>query len=54
MRLSGINKRFLLPLSERQLRADLIAVDDATRPESPSRSLASYVLEAGDPRILPA
>jgi alkaline phosphatase D len=54
-RLEGRGRGYLsLTLSERQLRADLVTVDDVARAESPSRVSASYVLEAGDPRILPA
>jgi alkaline phosphatase D len=51
-RLDGTRRGYLsLTLSDRQLRAELIAVDDPNRPDSPARASASYVLEAGDPRI---
>jgi alkaline phosphatase D len=43
-----------LTLSARQLRADLVAVEDASRPDSPSRIGSSWVVEAGSPAILPA
>jgi hypothetical protein len=54
-RLDGGGRGYLsLTLSDRLLRADLVTVDDVARAESPSRVSASYVLEAGDPRILAA
>lgn len=54
-RLDGTRRGYLLlTLAERQLRADLVALDDARRPDSGRKVMASYIVEAGDPRILPA
>ncbi|HUG73537.1 MAG TPA: alkaline phosphatase D family protein [Steroidobacteraceae bacterium] len=54
-RLDGTRRGYLLlTLSDRQLRADLVGVDDPALPDSGVRVSASYVLEAGDPRIKPA
>jgi len=52
--LDGSRRRYLaLTLTEERLRADLVTVDDASRPDSPSRIGSSWVVEAGNPAILP-
>ena len=40
--------------SAKQLRADLVEVDDASHADSPSRVGSAWVVEAGSPAILPA
>jgi alkaline phosphatase D len=54
-RLDGTRRGYLrLTLSAKQLRADLITVDDASRPDSGRSVAGAYVVEAGNPAILPA
>jgi alkaline phosphatase D len=54
-RLDGSRRGYLaLTLTGKQLRADLVAVDDVTRPDAARLPAASYVVEAGNPAILPA
>jgi alkaline phosphatase D len=43
-----------LTLSPKQLRVDLVQVEDVARPDSPSRIESSWVVEAGSPAIQPA
>jgi alkaline phosphatase D len=41
-------------LTPKQLRADLVEVEDVSQPDSPSRIGSCWVVEAGNPAILPA
>jgi len=51
-RLDGTRRGYLsLTLGSRQLRADLVTVDDATRVDAARGVAASYVVEAGNPAI---
>jgi len=53
--LDGRRRGYLaLTLSDRQLRAELVTVDDASRSDSGRSTAGSYVVEAGNPAILPA
>lgn len=52
--LDGTRRGFvLLTLSSKQLRAELVAVVDARQPVATRIVARSYVIEAGNPRILP-
>jgi alkaline phosphatase D len=54
-KVDGTHRGYLaFTLSPKQLRADLVGVDDAQQAESPSRVMDSYVVEAGRPDIQPA
>jgi alkaline phosphatase D len=54
-RLDGSHRGYLaVTLSEQRMQAELVAVEDARRPDSSRVVAGSYVVEAGDPRILPA
>jgi alkaline phosphatase D len=54
-RLDGTRRGYLvLTLAEQRLRADLIAMDEARTADSGRHVMASYIIESGDPRILPA
>jgi alkaline phosphatase D len=54
-RLDGSRRGYLsLTLSPKQLRTDLVTVDDASRPDAARSVSASYVVEAGNPAIHPA
>ena len=51
-RLDGSHRGYLaLTLSKRQLRTDLVTVDDVTRPDAARGVAASYVVESGNPAI---
>ncbi len=51
-RLDGSRRGYLaLTLTSRQLRADLVTVDDATRVDAARGVAASYTVEAGNPAI---
>ncbi len=54
-KLDGTRRGYLaLTLSERQLRTDLVAIDDSRRVDSGRGIAASYVVESGSPAILPS
>ncbi len=54
-KLDGRRRGYLsLTLSEKQLRTDLITIDDSTRADSGRGIAGSYVVESGSPAILPA
>lgn len=54
-RLDGTQRGYLmLALTEQRLKADLVAVDDARRVDSGRKVVASYIVESGHPRIIPA
>jgi alkaline phosphatase D len=54
-RLDGTRRGYLsITLSARQMRTDLVAIDDAARPDSGRHIAGSYVVEAGNPAIQPA
>jgi alkaline phosphatase D len=51
-RLDGTRRGYLrLKLTARELKAEMIAMDDATKLDSGRQVMASYTMEAGDPRI---
>jgi len=53
--LDGRRRGYLaLTLAPERLRADLVTVDDAARADSARSSAGSYIVEAGNPAILPA
>ncbi len=53
-KIDGSRRGYLaLTVSAERLRADLVTVDDASRADSPSRIGSSWVVEAGNPAILP-
>jgi alkaline phosphatase D len=53
--LDGTRRGYLsLLLTPKQLRTDLVTIDDASRPDSGRAVAASRVVEAGNPAILPA
>jgi alkaline phosphatase D len=52
--LDGTRRGYLnLTITDRQLRADLIGIDDPLRADSPRHVLRSFAVEAGNPRIHP-
>lgn len=54
-KVDGTHRGYLaFTLSPQRLRADLVIVDDAQQPDSASRVMDSYVVEAGRPDIHPA
>jgi alkaline phosphatase D len=51
-RLDGTRRGYLsLTLTPKQLRADLVTVDDAARPDSGRSKMGSYIVEAGNAAI---
>jgi alkaline phosphatase D len=53
--LDGSRRGYLaLTLSKRRLHTDLVTIDDVTRPDATRGVAASFVVEAGNPAILPA
>jgi alkaline phosphatase D len=53
--LEGRERGYLnMSLTGQRLQVDVVAVDDVRQPQSGRKILRSFVVEAGDPRILPA
>lgn len=54
-RLDGTRRGYLsLTITPKQMSAELIAIDDAAKPDSGRSKVGAYVVEAGNPTILPA
>lgn len=53
--MDGRQRGFLaVRISEERMQVDLVAVDDANRPDAGRQVMRSFAVEAGDPAILPA